>query len=160
MRGVLQATIPIRKKCAEKYRNDSILGLSRFVRGIVHRYHKGVMRSQKDYEMGQGGPANAEYKRARLGEESHKRNQEAPVFLRHICIQDGSRRTGVNGSGMTCGPREREGLVPWEHKLFGHGFGGMASAHKRRRHRRRADLHAPIRRIWYEASVYTIHWES
>lgn len=49
------------------------------------------MGSQKrDYEMGQGGPANAEYKRARMGEESHKRNQEAQVFPKDICIQDGS----------------------------------------------------------------------
>lgn len=41
--------------------------------------------------MGQGGPANAEYKIARMGEESHKRNQEAPVFPKYICIQDGSQ---------------------------------------------------------------------
>lgn len=93
------------------------------------------------------------------GEESHKRNQEAPVFTRHICIQDGSQRTRFTGSGMTCGPRGREGLAPWEHRLFGHGFVGMVFEHKRRRHRRKAGLHAPIQRIWYAASVYTIHWE-
>lgn len=110
--------------------------------------------------MGQGGPANAEYKKARMEEESHKRNQEAPVFPKHICIQDGSQRIEVTEGGMTCGPREREGLAPWERKLFGHGFGGMVFEHKRRRHRRRAGLHAPIQRIWYVASVYMIHWES
>lgn len=62
-------------------------------------------------------------------------------------IQDGSQRTGFTGSGMTCGPREREGLAPWEHKLFGHGVVGMVFEHKRHRHRRRAGLHAPIQRI-------------
>lgn len=104
--------------------------------------------------MGQGGPANAEYKRARIGDESHK------VFPRHICIQDGSQRTRVTGGGMTCGPREREGLAPWEHKLSGHGFGGMVFGHKTHRHRQRAGLHAPIQHIWYAANVYTTHWES
>jgi hypothetical protein len=67
---------------------------------------------------------------------------------------------GFTGGGMTCEPREREGLAPWERKLSGNGFGGMVFEHKRRRHRRRAGLHAPIQRIWYAASVYTIHWQS
>lgn len=144
-------------RCGEKYRNVSILVLSSVREGIVHRYHKGAMGSQKDkYGMGQGGPANAEYKRTQLGK-NHKRNQETPVSPRHICIQDGSQRTKFTGSAMTCGPKEREGLAPWEHKLFGHGFVGMAFEHKRRRHRQRADLPAPTQRIWYAANVYTIH---
>jgi hypothetical protein len=69
-------------RCAEKYRNDSILVLSRGREGIVHRYHKGAMRSQKgNYGIGQGGPANAEYKRTQLGEEeSQKKSRDTGLF--------------------------------------------------------------------------------
>jgi hypothetical protein len=47
--------------------------------GIVHRYHKrkGELRTnseQGNYERGQGGPANAEYKRAQLGKNHTKEN--------------------------------------------------------------------------------------
>lgn len=117
------------------------------------------MGSQKgNYEMGQGGLANAEYKRTQLGKNHTKE------IKRHRSFQDiyafktvGSQCTEFTGTAMTCGPREREGLAPWEHKLFGHGFVGMVFEHKRRRHRQRADLPAPIQRIWYAASVYMIH---
>lgn len=70
-------------RCAEKYRNDSILVLSRGREGIVHRYHKGAMGSQKgNYGIGQGGPANAEYKRTQLGEEeeSQKKSRDTGLF--------------------------------------------------------------------------------
>jgi len=101
--------------------------------------------------MGQRGPANAEYKRARVG----KNHTKEIKWHRSVKTCMG-RSTQVTGDGMTCGPREREALVP--DKRSGNGSASMVFGHRRHRRRRRVDVSAPIRRIWCAASGYMIHW--